>query len=49
MNTKSIIGFLFFLEITFYVFILNYGNWKPLHTNKFLILFEVIKGGPPGL
>ena len=57
MNTKPILKQLldscFFLEIAFYVFVFNCGNLKPLHTNKFLTLFEVIKGGgeggPPGL
>ena len=51
MNTKPILKQLldsgFFFEIAFYVFVLNCGNWKPLHTNKFLTLFEVIKGGGP--
>ena len=51
MNTKPILKQLldscFFLEIAFYVFVLNCGNWKPIHTNKFLTLFEVIKGGGP--
>ena len=29
-----------------YVFVLNCGNLKPIHTNKFLTLFEVKEGGP---
>ena len=52
MNTKPILKQLldscFFLEIAFYVFVLNCGNWKPLHTTKFLTLFEVIKRGGEG-
>ena len=39
MNTKPILKQLLdsccFLEIAFYVFVLNCGNWKPIYTNKF--------------
>ena len=47
MNTKSILKQLlvsFFLEIAFYIIVLNCGNWKPLHTNKFDGGFKFIEG-----
>ena len=55
MNTKSILKQLlvsfFCLEIAFYIIVLNCGNWKPLHTNKFDGGFKFIEGqrggGPP--
>ena len=51
MNTKSILKQLlvsFFLEIAFYIIVLNCGNWKPLHANKFDGGFEVYWGAKRG-